>query len=223
MNKLLYLAILLRSATTGGEGGEGGETPVDPETPTTTEPSALDKIKEVFTRPYVYIVLAAIVLLIVAFYIIRRFVKAKHNASIIIVRDGKIYKVVDECNPKYFRVPFKDTIGAVISHDDQYFSSDKLFINNGPDHLYKISYTLTYRVDDPKVFFKFVNKINEVLPVRINDELRLFADKGNALAIVKDYRTNSDKLLEIINNSVKDCSIKVSEFKINAIEPIGNK
>ena len=216
MNYLRYLAILSATTNTGSEGTEeaGEET-------ANNSSAALDKIKEVFTRPYIYIVLVVIVLAIVAFYLVRRITKAKHNATIIIVRDGKIYKVVDEACPKYFRVPFKDNIGAVISHEDQEFTSDQLFINNGPDALYKVNYTLTYRVVDPKKHFPYVNKINEVLPVRINDELRLFADKGNALLLVKDYRENTDKILEVVNNAIAKYSIKASEFKINLIEPMG--
>ncbi len=62
-----------------------------------------------------------------------------------------------------------------------------------------------------------------LLPVKLNDELRLFADQGNALMLVKDYRENTNKILEVINKAVQEYSIEVVEFKINIIEPIGRK
>ena len=60
MNYLRYLAILSATTNTGGEDTEeaGEET-------TNNGSAALDKIKEVFTRPYIYIVLVVIVLAIV--------------------------------------------------------------------------------------------------------------------------------------------------------------
>ena len=41
--------------------------------------------------------------------------------------------------------------------------------------------------------------------------------------LVKDYRDNTNKILEVINKAVKEYSIQVTEFKINIIEPIGRK
>ena len=178
-------------------------------------------LKKLFTNPILYIVLGCIVLLIIVVYLIRRFVKARPNATTIIVRHGKIYKVLDKDNPKYFRVPFIDSIGAIITDDEKSFSSDKLFINNGPDALYKINYTLKYKVTDPKEFFKYLNNIQNILPVKLNDELRLYADQGNALVLVKDYRENASIILEVINKAVKEYFIEVTEFKINIIEPMG--
>ena len=59
---------------------------------------------------------------------------------------------------------------------------------SGPDALYKINYTLKYKVTDPKEFFKYLNNIQNILTVRLNDELRLYADQGNVLVLVKDYK-----------------------------------
>ena len=56
---------------------------------------------------------------------------------------------------------------------------------SGPDALYKINYTLKYKVTDPKEFFKYLNNIQNILPVKLNDELRIYADQGNALVLVK--------------------------------------
>ena len=57
-----------------------------------------------------------------------------------------------------------------------------------PDALYKINYPLKYKVTSPKEFYKLINNINNLLPIKLNDELRLYADQGNALILVKDYR-----------------------------------
>lgn len=60
--------------------------------------------------------------------------------------------------------------------------------SSGLDALYKINYTLKYKITNPKEFYKFINNINNLLPTKLNDELRLYADQGNALVLVKDYR-----------------------------------
>ena len=93
--------------------------------------------------------------------------------------------------------------------------------SSGPDALYKINYTLKYKVTNPKEFYKYLDKLNNLLPTKLNDELRLYADQGNALVLVKDYRENADKILEVINKAVGEYFIEVTEFKINIIEPMG--
>lgn len=180
-----------------------------------------EQLKEIFKKPVLYIVLGALVLLIVLVYVLRRFIKAKPNAVTIVLRRGKIYKVLDENNPKCFLIPFLDSVGAVITNDEKEFSSDRLFINNGPDALYKINYTLKYRILDPVKFYPCMSKLNDVLPVLLNDELRLFADQGNALVLVKDYRDNVAEILKVINKVVAEYRIEVTSFKINLIEPMG--
>ena len=181
----------------------------------------MESLKKLFTNPVLYIVLGCIVLLIIVVYLIRRFVKARENAATIVVRRGKIYKVLDKNNPKCFLVPFMDSVGAIITDSEKEFSSDKLFINNGPDALYKINYTLKYKVKNPKEFYKYLDKIQNILPVRLNDELRLYADQGNALVLIKDYRENTKSIIEVINKAVAEYSIEVTDFKINIIEPMG--
>ena len=182
---------------------------------------SLESLKQIFANPILYVVLGALVLLIIAFYLFRRFVRPTPNATTIIVRGGKIQKVLKEGDGKYFMVPFKDSVGAVIVNSDKEFSSDKLFINNGPDALYKINYTLKYRIVDPIKFYPFAEKLPNTLPAKLNDELRLYADQGNALILVKDYRENASKILEVINKAVCEYEIEVIEFKINLIEPMG--
>ena len=182
---------------------------------------ATESIKKFFTNPVFYIVLGAIVLLIIAIYLLRRFVNAKPNATIVVVRKGKVHVLVDENNPKYYLVPFRDSVGAIITNSEKDFSSDKLFINNGPDALYKINYSLKYKVLDPKEFYPFINSLPNELPTKINDELRLYADQGYALDIVKDYRQNEKKIIDIINKSIEKYHIEVTAFKVNLIEPLG--
>lgn len=48
--------------------------------------------------------------------------------------------------------------------------------SSGPGALYKINYTLKYKVTDPKGFYKCINNLQNLLPVTLNDELRLYAD-----------------------------------------------
>ena len=182
-----------------------------------------DALKNLVKSPAFYIVIGVIVLLIIAVYLIRRMVKARPNSKTIIVRKGVIHTIVDESNPKYFLVPFVDKLGAVISLDDQQLTSDKLFINNGPDALYKINYTLTYKVSNVKAFYKYHSNINDLVISKLNEGLREFADNGNALVLVKDYRENKDLILSTINNLIEEYSIEASSFKINLIEPLGRK
>jgi hypothetical protein len=113
-----------------------------------------------------------------------------------------------------------DSVGAVITEGVKELSSDKLFINNGPDALYKVNYTLRYTIKDPVAFYPYAAKLNEVLPAKLNDELRLYADNGNALTIVKDYRTKSAEILEVINKAIAEYQIEAVEFKINLIQPM---
>ena len=184
---------------------------------------SMESLKKIFTNPILYIVLGSLVALIIAFYLFKRFVRAQPNATTIIVRKGQIYKVLNEENPKCFMVPFRDSVGAVITDSEKEFSSDKLFINNGPDALYKINYTLKYKVLDPKEFYPYLNGIQELLPKKLNDELRLYADQGNALVLIKEYREKASQILSVINKAVSEFHIEVTEFKINIIEPMGGR
>lgn len=182
---------------------------------------ALGSLKQIFTNPILYIVIGVIILLCLIIYFIRRFIKARPNAKTIIIRRGKIYKVLDRNNPKCFLVPFIDSIGAIITDEEKIINSDKLYINNGPDALYKINYTLKYKVINPEEFYRFIDNLQNILPVKLNDELRLYADQGNALILIKDYRNNANKILEVINRAVAEYYIEVIDFKINIIEPMG--
>ncbi len=78
-----------------------------------------------------------------------------------------------------------------------------------------------YKVTNPKEFYKYLDKIQNILPVRLNDELRLYANQGNALVLVKDYRENTKSIIEVINKAVVEYSVEVTDFKINIIEPMG--
>ena len=183
-----------------------------------------DALMGILKNPVFYVVIAIIILLIVAFYLYRRLIKARANQVSIIVRGGKIYKVVDGTNlSKYFMVPFKDRLGAVIPLNEQEFNSDKLYINNGPDALYRVNYSLKYKVVEPEEFYNHVSSFQKEAEIRINDDLREFADKGNALKLVKDYREYSKDILVLINKSLGRYGVQASMFKINYIEPTGGK
>ena len=127
------------------------------------------------------------------------------------------------CGIKYFLVPFVDRVGAEISLNEKTLSSDKLFINNGPDALYRVNYTLTYKVTDPKEHYRYINGLQDNIVNDINDGLRDFADKGNVNVIIKDYREKETLLLTAVNSCVKEYMIEVTSFKINFIQPMGGK
>lgn len=184
---------------------------------------SMDSLKQLFSNPVLYIVVGVLVALLIVIYFIKRFVKAKPNTSTIIIRKGRVRAILDEKNQTYFLVPFIDSIGAIVSNEEKEFSSDKLFINNGPDSLYKISYTLKYKITNLEGFYQFINTIDNLLPTKLNDELRFYADKGNALVLIKEYRDNIDVIINVINQAVKPFSIEVTDFKINIIEPIGQR
>ena len=178
-------------------------------------------LKNMIKSPVFYIVIGIIMLLIIAFYLYRRIVKPRANVVTVVVRNGSIRKLVDEKSSSYFRVPFVDKIGAVISLNERELTSDKLFINNGPDALYQIDYTLRYRVTNPEGFYKNNGDIQNLIVNILNDSLREFADTGNALVLVKDYRKNSEKILELVNSTIEQYHIVANSFKINSIKPLG--
>lgn len=178
-------------------------------------------LKNMVTHPAFYITIGAIIILIIAVYLIRRIVKPTPNVVTIVTRKGEIYKLVDEKSSKYFRVPFADKVGVVITLGERELNSDKLFINNGPDALYQVNYTLKYKVTDPKGFYKYCNNINDLIISKLNDNLREFADRGNALILVKDFRDNSSLILDLINKAINEYNVEVVAFKINLIQPLG--
>ena len=202
----LFLSIL--ASTDGGQSSSGG---------------TMEKIKGIFKNPVLYIVLGGIVLLIIVFYLVRRFIKAKPNAVTIVIRKGQIYKVLDENNPKYFLVPFVDKVGAIISLNEMELTSDKLFINNGPDALYKVNYTLKYKVLDAAKFYKYSENIQNLIIKKLNGDLREYSDQGNALVLVKDYRSNNELILSLINRAIEEYQVEALSFKINFIEPVGRR
>ena len=208
MNKLFLYSLMFLNDTTS-------TTTIDDTT------SATESLKKIFISPTLYIVLGSIVLFFVLIYMIRRFVKAKPNTVIVIVKKGEIYKLLDENSPRCFIVPFVQKIGGTITLNEQELSTDELYINNGPDALYKINYTLKYRVTNPKGFYKYSENIQSLMIKKLNDDLREYADKGNALILVKDYRQHTEEILKVINDAVNEYCIESLSFKINRIEPLG--
>ena len=173
--------------------------------------------------PIFYGVIGGLIGLIILVYLLRRFVKPIPNQVKVVVRNNQIHKLVDEQSKTYYMVPFRDRLGAVISLDEKEFSSDKLFINNGPDSLYKINYTLSYKVTSVETFFKYLDGFQNVVLTKINDELRNYADNGHVLEIIKDYREHNKELLAELNKIVSEYGVEVTSFKINFIEPLGKK
>ena len=209
----MNLFLLFSSVDTVGESNNGGG----------TADKMGETLKNMVKSPIFYAVIGGLILLIIVVYLLRRIVKPRANAVTVIVRKGSIQKLIDEKSSKYFLVPFVDRVGAVISLGEKELNSDKLFINNGPDALYQINYTLKYKVVDPKEFFKYNDNIGNLIINKLNDDLREFADAGNALVLVKEYRDNASKILELINKAIESYSVEALSFKINLIQPLGRK
>ncbi len=185
--------------------------------------AALESLKEVFKNPIFYIVIGSCFALGLLFYFVRRNVRAKENCVIVIVRGGKVYKLVDRNNPCYYLVPFRDRVGAVLILDRRELSSDELYVNDGPDVLYQISYSLSYRINDPGVFYGCMNSLDKKMVVCINEAVQEFASIGNASIIVKNYRQNTERILTLLNDAVKDLGVLVESFKIVYILPLGKR
>ena len=208
MNKLSQLLTVLEDT----ESSSGGSTEKLTET-----------LKNIVKSPIFYIVIGGLVMLIILAYLLRRFVKPSQGVVKVVVRGGKIHKLIDEKSNKYFMVPFKDGLGAVVSLNEREFTSDKLFINNGPDVLYQINYTLKFKVSDVERFFPNRDNFQNFFVNQINEELRNYADKGHVQEIIKEYREYNDDLLKLLNSLTGECGVEVTEFKINYIQPLGKK
>ena len=129
--------------------------------------------------------------------------------------------MIDENSSKYFLVPFLDGLGAIVSLRDRELESDKLFINNGPDALYKINYNLVYKVTNPEGFYLNSNNVQERIVNMINDSLREYADNGNVFVVIKEYREKEQDLLNTINKAIGEYYVEATSFKVNFIEPVG--
>ena len=216
---IYQLLPLLSSTTNPDEGGSSSGSSTGGSSEKITQ-----ALKGMVQSPWFYVAIGAIVLLIIAIYLLRRIVKPSSNVIKVVVRKGNIYKLIDEKSEKYFLVPFTDSLGASISLNEKEFQSDKLYINNGPDALYKINYTLKYKVSDVEKFFKHKDSFQNEAITNINDKLREYADNGHALVIVKEYRSHSDELLKLLNEVTVNYGVETTNFKINFIEPfVGGK
>lgn len=209
MNNLFFV---LAGESTTPESGTSGSTE-----------KITEALKNMVKSPIFYVVIGAIILLIIAFYLLRRIVKPSNNVVKVVVRKGNIYKLIDEKSNKYFMVPFTDSLGAVISLGDRELSSDKLFINNGPDALYKINYTLGYKVIDVEKFYKVKDNFQNDIVLKINDGLREYSDNGHVNELIKDYRDHSQDIVKVISILIEECGVEALSFKVNFIEPLGKK
>ena len=180
-----------------------------------------EKILDILKSPYFYIILGLIALLLIAFFLLKRFIKGKNGFVIVVVRKGKIHKLIGATDSPYYLVPFVDSIGAYVSLGENSLVSENLFINDGPNNLYKIKYRLTYKVNDVNLFFSSRFNAKELIETRINDNLRAFAENGNVSTLILDYRVREEEILSIINESISDLGVVALEYKTSYIEPLG--
>lgn len=221
MNPIFASLFLLLAENTGSSGS--GSSSEQTSSGTGASEKLTETLKNMVKSPIFYVVIGVIVLLIIVFYLLRRIVKPANNAVKVITRKGKVHKLIDYQSDKYFLTPFIDRVAAVISLNEQELSSDQLFINNGPDALYKINFTIKYKVTNPEEFFKYHDQIKTLLLNSLNEDLREYADNGNALVLIKEYREHSQDILDLINKSISKYSVVASSYKVNFIEPLGRK
>ena len=181
----------------------------------------IETLKGLIKNPIFYIVISVLVLIVLIIYLLKRIIKPKPNHVTVVIRKGKVFKMVDEKSSIYFLMPFVDKVGAVLFLGEQELTSDKLFINNGPDFLYQINFTIRYKVADSIEFYKYSENIENSVIKKINEDLREFADAGNAPIIVKEYRANYPQILELINKSLQSFGLETTSFRINLIQPLG--
>ena len=193
------------------------------ESSTSSTDKLKDSLQNLVKSPVFYIVIGGFILLILCIYLFRRIVKPVQGQAKVVVRGGKIRKLVDENSKSYYLVPFIDSLGAVITLNEKELSSDKLFVNNGPDALYKINYTLKYKVTNAEKFFPKRESFSNEVITKINDAVREYADNGHVLEIIEKYRENSDKLCKLLTSLAEEYGVEVTSFKINYIEPLGKK
>jgi len=194
------------------------------DTSTSNASSGTEELKKIFTQPAVYIVLGVIVLLILVFVIARRFIKAQPGTEVLVLRDGKVHKVItDKESKRYFLKFFKDKVGATVNVTEQSYNTDKVLINDGPDALYKLHLVIKYQVTDSTTFYPMVNKFNDYFAESLNDDLRVFAQNNGAALIVKDFDTNKEKIISYLNNLYKEIAVEINDIKIKAIEPLGRR
>ena len=193
------------------------------ESETSSSQKIVEALKNMIKNPVFYIVLGAFVFLIILVYFLRRIVKAKPDTKTIIVRKGRVYRIVDETNPTYFLAPFVGKIGADIYLGEKELNSDQLFVNNGPDHLYQINFSFRYMITDAVKFYDNLDGIDKKILMLINESLREFADNGHASKLIKEYRENSKVILDIVNKAIESYSVQGVSFKINFIQPLGGR
>lgn len=204
MNDLLFFAL----TSNNGEEGNNGSAKLS------------ETLKNIVKSPIFYVIIGTLVLLIVIIYLLRRIVRPNKDCVQIIVRHGSIYKVIDENSHTYFMIPFKDRFDVSISLKEREMTTDKLFINDGPDALYKINYSLNYKVIDATKYHPVKDDFESLISTKINDALREFADEKGAINIVKEYKRHLSEIIGVVDQTTKEYGVSSISLKINFIEPI---
>ena len=181
---------------------------------------SLEKLMDIFKSPIFYIIVGVIVLLIILFYLIRRFIKVAPNTATII-KKGNSTKVILESDKRYFLIPFAEKIVVTLPLYEQEIESDQLFVNDGPDKLYKIVYKTNFKVTDAEKFYPLYGNFNKFFENTINEKLREYSEEKGADFIIKEFSKNKLEILKFLNKAFKESAIEILDMKIKAIEPIG--
>lgn len=182
--------------------------------------ASLGQLLEIFKKPAFYIVVGVIVLLIVVVYIFRRFIKVAPNTATV-VKNGSNTKILLESNKRYFLKPFIEKVAVTLPLYEQETESDQLFINDGPDKLYKVRYDMKFKVVDAEKFYPFYNNFNKFFENTINEKLRAYSEEKSAAFIIKDFSKNKADIVNYLNEVLKENAIEIIDMKIKAIEPVG--
>lgn len=209
---MLKLINLLTSVNSSDSAGE----------PANTD-DALASLTEIFKNPVFWYVIIGIVALILIIYILRRIVRPQAGTWKIIERGGKLHKIIDGNGKLAFMLPVKDKLVATVAQNTKNFASDKLYINNGPDALYKVTYAMDYQVNDINKFYPIIARLENTLVEKVNDDLRSFSDTNGADVILKNFANEKARIISALCDSFADLGIEVIGFKIKSIEPLGKK
>ncbi|MCQ2800977.1 MAG: SPFH domain-containing protein, partial [Bacilli bacterium] len=151
---------------------------------------------------------------------IRRFMKGAPNTATV-VKNGNNTKILVESNKRYFLKPFIEKVAVTLPLYEQETESDQLFINDGPDKLYKVRYDMKFKVVDAEKFYPFYNNFNKFFENTINEKLRAYSEEKSAAFIIKDFSKNKADIVNYLNEVLKENAVEIIDMKIKAIEPVG--
>ena len=191
---------------------------------TSSNSSRLDSLKEFIKNPLFYIILSFVVFFFLLLLIIRRFGKTQpFFYTVIRNRKGKKRLVGGEKTSIYFVKPLFEKIVGSYPNRETLFSSSELYINDGPDKLYQISYDVTYLIKDFDNYSEIANCFTEMFQKYINNSLRQLHQAGKNYLLLNDALNNESEIIFLLNKQSDDLFVYICSFKIQSIRLISNE